>query len=65
MLVLVENVLQISTTNYTLEQSTSGNPAGSTVPMQTVITSNFYCSAQNGKAVTVHITLISNPNKYS
>ena len=30
-LVLVENVLQIPTTNYTLEQSTSGIP-GSTVP---------------------------------
>ena len=53
MLVLVENVLQISTTNYTLEQSTSGNLAGPNSPYADGYYIKFLSAVPNGKAVTV------------
>ena len=52
-LVLVENVLQISTTNYTLEQSTSGNLAGPNSPYADGYYIKFLSAVPNGKAVTV------------
>lgn len=52
-LVLVENVLQLSVTNYTLEQSTSGNLAGPNSPYADGYYIKFLSAVPNGKAVTV------------
>lgn len=52
-LVLVENVLQISTTNYTLEQSTSGNLAGPNSPYADGYYIKFLSEVPLGKKVTV------------
>jgi hypothetical protein len=52
-LVLVENVLQLSTTNYTLEQSSSGNLAGPNSPYADGYYIKFLSPVPNGKAVTV------------
>ena len=51
--VIVENVLQISTTNYTLEQSSSGNLAGPNSPYADGYYIKFLSPVPNGKAVTV------------
>ena len=52
-LVLVENVFQISTTNYTLEQSTSGNLAGPNAPYADGYYIKFTSAPDVGKPVTV------------
>ena len=52
-LVLVENVLQLSTTNYTLEQSTSGNLTGPSAPYADGWYLKFLSAVPNGKTVTV------------
>ena len=52
-LVLVENVLQISTTNYTLEQSVSGNLSGPNSPYSDGWYIKFNSEVPNDKKVTV------------
>lgn len=52
-LVIVENVLQLSVTNYTLEQSVSGNLAGPNSPYADGYYIKFLSAVPNGKAVTV------------
>jgi len=52
-LVLVENVLQISTTNYTLEQSISGNLTGPNSPYVDGWYVKFTSPVDLGKDVTV------------
>jgi hypothetical protein len=52
-LVLVENVLQISTTNYTLEQSVSGNLTGPNAPYADGWYIKFLSPVPSGKNVTV------------
>ncbi len=51
-LILVENVLQLSTTNYTLEQSVSGNLTGPNQPYADGYYIKFLSAVPNGKAVT-------------
>ena len=52
-LVFVENVFQISTTNYTLEQSTSGNLAGPNSPYADGWYIKFTSAPDVGKPITV------------
>ena len=52
-LVFIENVFQISTTNYTLEQSTSGNLAGPNNPYADGWYIKFGSAPDVGKPVTV------------
>ena len=52
-LVLVENVLQLATTNYTLEQSTSGNLTGPNQPYADGYYIKFTQAVPLGKPVTV------------
>ena len=51
-IVLVENVFQLSTTNYTLEQSVSGNLTGPNQPYADGYYIKFLSAVPNGKAVT-------------
>ena len=52
-LVFVENVFQISTTNYTLEQSVSGNLTGPNSPYADGWYLKFTSPVDLGKPVTV------------
>lgn len=53
MLVFVENVFQIGTTNYTLEQSVSGNLTGPNAPYADGYYIKFTSAPDLGKPVTV------------
>jgi len=53
MIVLIENVYQIATTNYTLEQSSAGNLAGPSAPYADGWYIKFTNPVPNGKPVTV------------
>jgi len=52
-IVLIENVFQISTTNYTLEQSSSGNLTGPNAPYADGWYIKFTSAVPFGKPVTV------------
>lgn len=52
-LVLIENVVQLSTTNYTLEQSVSGNLTGPNQPYADGYYIKFSSAVPTGKPVTV------------
>jgi len=52
-IVLIENVFQISTTNYTLEQSSSGNLTGPNAPYADGWYIKFTSAVPLGKPVTV------------
>jgi hypothetical protein len=53
-IVLVENVFQISTTNFTVEQSVSGNLTGPNAPYADGWYVKFTSSVPTGKFVTVY-----------
>lgn len=52
-IVLIENVVQLATTNYTLEQSVSGNLAGPNAPYADGYYIVFASEVPTGKPVTV------------
>ncbi len=52
-IVLIENVIQLSTTNYTLEQSVSGSLTGPNAPYANGYYIKFSSAVPTGKPVTV------------
>ena len=52
-IVLIENVVQLSTTNYTLEQSVSGSLTGPNAPYANGYYIKFSSAVPTGKPVTV------------
>jgi hypothetical protein len=58
-LVLIENVIQISTTNYTLEQSVSGSLAGPTAPYA----DGWYIKFTSAPPLAKPITVLHNFDK--